>query len=58
MWPAGSSPSSLFANLNWSRPQQTISSGSLVKLGDGGAVHAQTLTATDIIFDVNGYFTP
>ncbi len=57
VWPAGSSPSSLFANLNWSRPEQTISSGSLVKLGDGGAVHAQTLTATDIIFDVNGYFT-
>ncbi|MGE0507599.1 MAG: S8 family serine peptidase [Acidimicrobiia bacterium] len=57
VWPAGSSPSSLFANLNWSRPGQTISSGGIVKLGAGGAVNAQVLTATDIIFDVNGYFT-
>lgn len=57
VWPAGSAPSSLFANLNWSRTGQTISGGSIVKLGTSGAVHAHVLTATDLVFDVNGYFT-
>ena len=58
VWPTGSAPSGLFANLNWSRPDQTISGASIVKLGAGGAVNAQVLTGTDLVFDVNGYFTP
>lgn len=58
VWPAGSTPSGLFANLNWSRPGQTISGASIVKLGAGGSVNARVLTGTDLVFDVNGYFTP
>jgi hypothetical protein len=43
--------------LNWIRARQTIASGGIVKLGDGGAVQAQTYQSAHIAIDVNGYFT-
>lgn len=43
------------SNLNYTTGQ-TIANGAIVKLGSGGQVCVYTLTETDIIVDVYGYF--
>jgi hypothetical protein len=51
--PAGSTPviAQLLYQAGW-----TISSGALVSLGAGGRVTATSTAATDLVFDVTGYF--
>jgi hypothetical protein len=51
--PAGYAPvvSQLLYQAGW-----TISSGALVSLGAGGSVTASAPVATDLVFDVTGYF--
>ena len=56
VWPTGSGPAADFSSLNWIRARQTVASGGIVKLGDGGSVQAQTYQSAHIAIDVNGYF--
>jgi hypothetical protein len=55
VWPCGS-PQPTASNLNYVAGQ-TIPNAVLSKLGDGGKVCIVSQQATDIIVDVNGYFT-
>ena len=56
LWPAGSSRP-LASNLNFSGPGQTVPNAVWVPVGANGVVDAYVTTGTDLVADVDGYFT-
>ncbi len=56
MWPTGAGAGET-SNVNWTRTDQTVASGGVVKLGTNGQVDARSYQGTHLLLDVNGYFT-
>jgi hypothetical protein len=57
VWPA-TEPQPTASNLNVERQGETISNLVTVQLGSDGAVNLYALTATHLVADIAGYFTP